>query len=95
VLECRKINFRQIASENDCFVFDCDGVVWTADKQIDEAFKTIEWLEAQGKDVFFVTNGALKTVDDLKAKMQKMGYQDPQTARIFGTARIMGSYIKV
>jgi len=45
--------------------------------------------------VFFVTNGALKTVDDLKAKMQKMGYQDPQTARIFGTARIMGSYIKV
>jgi len=46
VLEGRKLNFRQIASENDSFVFDCDGVVWAASKQIDEAFKTIEWLEA-------------------------------------------------
>jgi ribonucleotide monophosphatase NagD (HAD superfamily) len=53
------------------------------------------WLEQQGKEVFFVTNSALKTVDDLVQKMKKLGYENPTPAKIFGTARIISSYMKV
>ena len=39
----------ELASIYDNFIFDCDGVLWQADEQIGDAFKTIEWLEEQGK----------------------------------------------
>jgi ribonucleotide monophosphatase NagD (HAD superfamily) len=44
--------------------------------------------------VFFVTNSALKTVDDLVAKMKKLGYENPKPEKVFGTARITAFYMK-
>ena len=58
------------ASINDNFIFDCDGVLWQADEQIGDAFKAIEWLEEQGKKVFYVTNNATKMPFDVGQKME-------------------------
>lgn len=58
----------------DNFIFDCDGVIWQADQQIGTAFETIEELERQGKNVYFVTNNAAKLPADCGAKMTAMGY---------------------
>ena len=51
----------QMAEKYDVFILDQDGVIWQGNNQIGEAFKVIEWLEEQGKKVYFVTNNAAKT----------------------------------
>ena len=55
-----RANIMELASRYDNFIFDCDGVLWQAEEQIGTAFETIEELERQGKNVYFVTNNATK-----------------------------------
>jgi 4-nitrophenyl phosphatase len=62
---------KELASKYEYFLFDCDGVLWHGeDIQIGEAFKNIEWLEAQGKKVFFVTNNASISRETMAKKMK-------------------------
>ena len=61
VAEPAMVTIRMLAERYDTFIFDCDGVVWQANEEIGHAFRAIEWLESEGKNVFFVTNTASKT----------------------------------
>lgn len=65
---------QELARDYDCFVLNCDGVVWQADIESGNAFEVVKWLEASGKHVSFVTNDATKTVQDFKSKMQTFNY---------------------
>ena len=65
-----------LVSRYDNFIFDCDGVLWQADDQIGTAFETIEELESQGKNVYFVTNNATKLQAACGEKMTSMGYKN-------------------
>lgn len=69
-------------------------MVWQANRQIADAFKAIEWLEEQGKNVFFVTNNASKVPTDIVTKMKPMGYTNPKIDRIYTTASIVAEYVK-
>jgi len=54
-----RTSVRALAAKYDYFIFDCDGVLWHGDAvHIGQAFRNIEWLESQGKKVFYVTNNA-------------------------------------
>ena len=50
-----------IVNNYDCFVFDCDGVLYAEAKEIGQAFSVLQWLMEQGKKVFFLTNSAVYT----------------------------------
>jgi 4-nitrophenyl phosphatase len=69
----KRMNFtsvKELASKYDYFLFDCDGVLWHGENtQIGQAFKNIEWLESQGKKVFFVTNNASISRETMMQKM--------------------------
>lgn len=57
-------------------MFDCDGVLWHGEKtMIGKAFRNIEWLEEQGKKVFFVTNNASVSRESMVKKMQNAVFQ--------------------
>lgn len=42
----------------DCFLFDCDGVLWRGNKLIEGASDVIKRLRSEGKTVIFVTNNS-------------------------------------
>lgn len=90
-----KTVFRDLAAKFDAFLFDCDGVVWQADHQIEGAFDMINWLEAppQNKKVFFISNNASKTIDEFKERMETMGYKNVKTDQIITGATIMADYL--
>ena len=94
-MKSRLTNIEELADIYDNFVFDCDGVVWSGNSQIGEAFKVIEWLETtRNKNVYFVTNNASKTSQELADKMASMGYNIPKKDRMYATARIAAGFIK-
>jgi len=53
----KPITIHQLAEKYQYFLFDMDGVLWWCkERKIGQAFKNLEWLESQGKQIFFVTN---------------------------------------
>eukprot|EP01024_Parvocaulis_polyphysoides_P007373 TRINITY_DN12197_c0_g2_i3.p1 TRINITY_DN12197_c0_g2~~TRINITY_DN12197_c0_g2_i3.p1 ORF type:complete len:375 (-),score=35.53 TRINITY_DN12197_c0_g2_i3:265-1320(-) len=45
----------------DCFIFDCDGVIWRGDVLIDGVPETLDMLKAMGKKLIFITNNSTKS----------------------------------
>ena len=84
---------RQLAESYDTFLFDCDGVIWLANEEIGHAFRAIEFLEAAGKQVFFVTNTASKTPAECVAKMKSMGYSGAKLSHVYTMASVAAKYI--
>ena len=87
-------SIEELAQKYDCFILDCDGVIWQGPNQIDESFKVIEHLESLGKQVFFFTNNSTKLVEDSVSKMKSLGYSNPKEDHIFGSAYVTAQYIK-
>jgi 4-nitrophenyl phosphatase len=69
--------------------------VWQAEEQVGDAFKTIEWLEEQGKKVYFITNNATKSPSDIGEKMKRMGYNGVKLDHIYTSASIIAPYVKL
>ena len=82
-----------LADKYDYFLLDCDGVIWSGEEEINQAFKSIEKLESLGKKVFFLSNNATKSSQDSAEKMKRLGYSDPKPDQIFGTAFITAQYM--
>ena len=68
----------QLAELYDCFILDCDGVIWSGPTKIDESFEVIEHLESIGKQIFFYTNNSTKLAEDAVTKMRQLGYKNPK-----------------
>jgi ribonucleotide monophosphatase NagD (HAD superfamily) len=64
-----------LADRYDYFCLDCDGVLWSGSKIIDQAFEVVTWMHNQGKKVFFITNSSGKTREDYRIRIQKFGYE--------------------
>ena len=54
----------------------------------------VEWLESQGKQVYFVSNNATKSPAVACQKMLKMGLASPKVDNYFGTARVVAHYLQ-
>ena len=86
-------NIMELASMYDNFLFDCDGVLWSANNQIGSAFETIEELERMGKKVFFITNNATKLQPQCGTKMTNMGYKNLKLENIYTSASVISKYV--
>ena len=53
--------FSQLSDKYDNFIFDCDGVLWRANKEIPGSLNAIKTMQDKGKNVFFMTNNSQKT----------------------------------
>lgn len=57
----------------DCFIFDCDGVIWRGDSVIDGVPETLDMLRALGKKLIFVTNNSTKSRAGYLGKFTSLG----------------------
>jgi len=52
---------KALVDKVDCFIFDCDGVIWKGDKIIEGVPETLDMLRGMGKKLIFVTNNSTKS----------------------------------
>jgi len=57
----------------ECFIFDCDGVIWRGDSVIDGVPETLNLLRSLGKRLFFVTNNSTKSRAGYLKKFTSLG----------------------
>eukprot|EP00123_Amoebidium_parasiticum_P009086 comp19227_c0_seq1/m.21991 comp19227_c0_seq1/g.21991 ORF comp19227_c0_seq1/g.21991 comp19227_c0_seq1/m.21991 type:complete len:295 (-) comp19227_c0_seq1:622-1506(-) len=67
-------NARSIIDEIDCFVFDCDGVIWEGSNVIPGAPEAIAKLRQLGKRIVYVSNNSSKSRVAYAEKLKKMGF---------------------
>ena len=63
----------KLIASSDCFVFDCDGVIWRGTELIDGVPAVLEKLRALGKKIFFVTNNSTKSRKGFLSKFLSLG----------------------
>lgn len=71
--------------QNDCFLLDCDGVIWVGSTLIPNVKETIMALKALGKQIIFVTNNASKSRATYQERFASMGIS-ADVREIFGSA---------
>ncbi len=57
------------------WVIDLDGVVWRGDQVLPGAPQAVEKLRSMGREVVFVTNNALLTIEEYVEKLARMGVE--------------------
>lgn len=57
----------------DCFIFDCDGVIWKGDSVIEGVPETLDYLRSLGKQLVFVTNNSTKSRAGYLKKFTSLG----------------------
>lgn len=63
----------ELVNKVDCFIFDCDGVIWRGDSVIDGVPETLDLLRAMGKRLIFVTNNSTKSRAGYLGKFTGLG----------------------
>ena len=78
----------------DCFVFDCDGVIWKGDSLVDPRVPAVlEQLRTWGKKVLFVTNASGRSREQLLGKFRKLGMDTVQLGDIYNSGFAAAEYI--
>ncbi|EFJ42912.1 hypothetical protein VOLCADRAFT_107008 [Volvox carteri f. nagariensis] len=77
----------------ECFIFDCDGVIWLGDKVIDGVPETLDMLRGMGKKVFFVTNNSTKSRAGYMSKFQSLGL-DVKAEEIYSSSYAAAAYLE-
>lgn len=87
-------NLQDLLDSVDCFLFDCDGVIWKGDTLIDGVPQTLELLRSKGKKVVFVTNNSTKSRKQYAHKFQSLGISVTEE-EIFSSSFAAAMYLKV
>lgn len=64
-----------LADQYDVFVFDAYGVLNVGESAIVGAVEAVEHLQAQGKQVLVLTNGASLSINQALAKFHRLGFK--------------------
>lgn len=88
-----KTTVKALAEKYEYFCLDCDGVIWSGNKPIDQSIEVINWLHSIGKKLFFISNSSGKTREEYKLRLQKLGYKECHESQIYGSAYITARYI--
>ena len=83
----------EFLSKTDCFIFDCDGVIWKGDSIIDGVPAVLEKLRALGKTIFFVTNNSTKSRKGYLKKFTGLGLQ-VKPEEIFSSSFAAAAYFE-
>jgi HAD superfamily hydrolase (TIGR01450 family) len=85
-----KIDFLR---DYDHFCIDLDGVLWNQKGFVDGSVETLKILEAHDKDIFFVTNNANMTFENLEARFSAESLQVPK-AKLYSAGYLLIKYLK-
>lgn len=77
----------------DCFIFDCDGVIWKGDKLIDGVPETLDMLRSMGKKLIFVTNNSTKSRAGYLGKFLSLGL-NLDAEEIYSSSYAAAAYLK-
>ncbi|KAA8494047.1 Phosphoglycolate phosphatase 1B, chloroplastic [Porphyridium purpureum] len=83
----------QLLDTVNTFIFDCDGVIWRGDSVIDGVPETLDFLRAQGKRLFFVTNNSTKSRKGYLGKFTKLGLP-VKAEEIFSSSFAAAAYLE-
>ncbi|KAI0978007.1 hypothetical protein GJ496_000441 [Pomphorhynchus laevis] len=83
----------ELLEKNNCFIFDCDGVLWIDGKGIDDAVNALNYLTSKNKKVYFFTNNSTKSRSAYVSKLQKLGY-NAKKEQIISTSWLVAEYLK-
>merc|ERR1719460_191462 len=83
----------KIFDKTDCFIFDCDGVIWRGDSVIDGVPAVLDKLRALGKKIFFVTNNSTKSRAGYLKKFTGLGL-DVRAEEIYSSSYAAAAYLK-
>ena len=83
----------RIATDVDCIVMDCDGVIWQGDTLLPGARESIALLREQGKRLVFVTNNSNKSRAQYVYKFEQLGIA-VEKEEIFSAAFAAAAYLK-
>ncbi|KAI3431665.1 hypothetical protein D9Q98_004712 [Chlorella vulgaris] len=77
----------------DCFIFDCDGVIWRGDSVIEGVPETLDMLRAMGKQLIFVTNNSTKSRAGYLKKFTGLGL-NVEAAEIYSSSYAAAAYLE-
>ncbi|MGA2835998.1 MAG: HAD-IIA family hydrolase [Acidimicrobiales bacterium] len=80
-------------AEASVWIVDLDGVVWLAGEPIGDAAGAIAALRSRGARVAYVTNNSAPTVDELLARLDRIGI-DAAPTDIVSSARVAASLLE-
>merc|ERR1719331_3553508 len=83
----------KLLDKTDCFIFDCDGVIWKGDSVIPGIPETLAKLRAAGKKIFFVTNNSTKSRKGYLGKFKSLGL-DVKPEEIFSSSFAAAAYLE-
>lgn len=84
----------KVLDDFDCFLFDCDGVMWLDDKLVPGVEKVIELLHQRGKKYAFVLNNSSALRKAYVKKFQNLGIPAVSEGQMFPTCYGAASYLK-
>ena len=86
-------SFTEIVENYDAFIFDCDGVLWTAGQKIEQAFQALSILQKKDKSIFFLTNNSTSSRMKYVHKLKGYGFETSEE-RIYSSSYVAPAYIK-
>ncbi|KAI7841124.1 hypothetical protein COHA_005095 [Chlorella ohadii] len=84
---------KAILDKVDCFIFDCDGVIWRGDSVIDGVPETLDMLRAMGKQLVFVTNNSTKSRAGYLKKFTDLGL-NVKAEEIYSSSYAAAAYLE-
>ena len=78
----------------DNFCIDLDGVMWNGNNAIPGSIEAINYLKSNEKKIFFVTNNASLTRDELETKFKNLGF-DTDVGNLYTTGYAISKYLKI
>ena len=84
---------RALIDKVDCFIFDCDGVIWLGDSVIEGVPETLDFLRSQGKQLVFVTNNSTKSRAGYLKKFTGLGL-DVKAEEIYSSSYAAAAYLE-
>lgn len=61
-------------NNDDCWLIDCDGVLWLSDQPIAGAGEALRRIADSGRRIAFFTNDSFHALDELVSKIEHIGF---------------------
>ena len=84
----------RLIDKYDNFCIDLDGVMWNGPNAIEGSSDAVEFLRSHNKKVFFVTNNAALTREELQQRFTSMGITSA-TENLYTTGYAILKYLKI
>lgn len=83
----------KIFQHKTCFI-DLDGTMYRGEQLIDGAVEFIDYLLAENIPFYFLTNNAMRTHQQNREKMERLGFHQIRNEHFFTSAMAAASYMK-